>query len=175
MGEFEEGERLLRLALRLVQPGERQRACQLADGIGVGGLEVPLGGGVALRLELNEAHERLSGAVGGLRLHKLARQLLGTRPVALDQLHQEGLLDQHVVAGIEPESLPVVAGGRLGIVLAARDATGEVAAEQGPRIAARCGCIADAGSRRYPVSRRTPGEECRTYEEHRIASAHVTS
>ena len=47
LGSLEHGERLLRLALRLIEPGPGQRAGQLADRIGAGRLEVLIGRRIA--------------------------------------------------------------------------------------------------------------------------------
>ena len=171
---FEDGKRLLGLALRLIQPGPRQGAGQLADGIGAGRLEMLVRRLVALRLELDQPHERVRRAMRGLHLDQLARQLLGTSPVALDELHQERLLGQHVVAGIACQRLPVVGGGSLGVVLASRNPPGKIAAEQRAHLAS-LGGAGDTRCDRLHSRRGPQPERCRHADKHRITSAHVTS
>ena len=137
-----------------------------------------VGGGVALRLELDEAHEGVRGAVGGLRLRP-ARAPAPRRAASCPRcFHQERLLDQHVVAGIVRQRLPVVGGGGL----ACRSGRAPPGRRGSCRAASAssmlaCRCLADAGSRRclaYPSG--TPDRRAAdTHDEHRIASAHVTS
>ena len=101
---------------------------------------------VVLGLELDEAHEGAGRAIGGLGLRKLAGQRLGAGPIALGQLHQERLLDEDLVAGVAIQSLAVVEGGDVGVVLAARHTAGEIAAEQRFRLGGfLVGTVADGG------------------------------
>jgi hypothetical protein len=146
---------------------------------------VLIGLGEVLRLEVDDPQEGVGHPAWGLQFGELAGQLFAARPIALHQLHQERLLNEHIVAWIARQRFAIVCGGGLSVVLAARKAAGKVAAKQR---AGRCILvrpIASARGRRHRPGPRQEGEDHRQGEQkdagprrpkvHRIASAHVTS
>ena len=66
----------------------------------------------------------------------------GAIPVGLGGLRLEGLLEQHLVAGILRERVAVEGGGVVGIVLVLGEVGGEIAAEQRVELIAVTRCIA---------------------------------
>ena len=126
----QESERLLGLVLRLINPGARQRARQFADRMAARLQEVVFGFLVAARLEGGQPQECARGAMRGLCLDELARQDLHARPVAFAGFHLECVLDQHFVVGILLQRPGVIACRGRRVVLRARHAAGQIAAEQ---------------------------------------------
>ena len=104
----EKTERLLGLVLRLVEPGPRQRAGQLADRVGAGRLEVLVGFRVAPRLEVDEPQEGVGGAMRGLRLRRARAPALRARPVAFDGSIRNDCSTSTSLPGSRASALPVV-------------------------------------------------------------------
>ena len=123
-------QRLLRVAFRKPDPCPRDGAGQFPDGPGIGLLEILFGLVVLAGLELHETQKHAGHAVGRLHVYEPLCEHFRARPVALASFHQEALFQENLIVGIAEKRAAIEDGGLIGIVLAARETSRQIASRQ---------------------------------------------